>query len=585
MVHMTSLKRFVTNIGNPAQCIFLTVVLTIGIFLRCWQWSSQLLLDDEWHALNFVLSRSFTDVLLQQGMGANSIPINIWTWLLLHTVGWSEALLKLPSLVCGIVSLVVFPWLVNRLWGGSVATVATALLAVSPVVIFYSRLTRPYAPTMLLATVSLLLTIKWMQDGQRRDMVTSAVSGSLAISFHLYAAIPVCAPLLVAACYCLKRRAAASESLTQTNALKFTDLLIAFGIFTLFDGLMVVLPNLLNPWWKGENVQGVDHATVETARTVMTLLAGSRSLLLGIVAAILVVAGLSLLIRNRRSTGIAFSVPFLIFFCVAATTTQEGSHAGIQVARYGISFFPLAFIAIAVTVVQCGEIIRLRMGPALAGNVLPLAGVAVWMPFLVTNPLWQIYTSPNNFTNHSGYQYRYEPIQWESASPERDLVPGFSLPYAAIPPFYFNMPMLSAAQGVIESPLLVGDQLNVYYYYQHFHMLPVVAGFNSTIQIQENASNREFVFAESSIEYILSSVPVELSNRSKWRTMVDLQDVELLKKRYAGWLLAVHLNPEREIRRDGAPDLPLATMTSDDMRRNFGDPVYLDGNMLVWKIQ
>ena len=60
-----------------ACCLF---ALT-GMALRLASWSSQTLLDDEWHALNFVFTRSLRDVFLQQGLGANSIPVNVYCWL------------------------------------------------------------------------------------------------------------------------------------------------------------------------------------------------------------------------------------------------------------------------------------------------------------------------------------------------------------------------------------------------------------------------------------------------------------------------------------------------------------------------
>ena len=317
----------------------------------------------------------------------------------------------------------------------------------------------------------------------------------------------------------------------------------------------------------------------------MTLLAGSRSLMLGVVATILVIAGLALMIKNSRSTGIAFSLPFLIFLGVASTTTQEGSHAGIQIARYGISFFPLSFIAAAVAVTKCGEILRMRLMPAIAGYALPAAGVAAWIPFLATSPLWEIYSYPNNFTNHSCYQYRYEPIQWETASPERDLAPGMMVPYSEIPPFYFNRNLLSEAKGLIEFPMLIGDHFNVYYYYQHFHNLPVVAGFVSSALLNEFANAREFVYGDSPIEYVLASVPEALRSRATWRTMIDLQDIEKLRKRYSGWLMVFHVNPAQEVMRDGAPDLPFSNMVSMYISGNFGYPLYVDGKTIVWKIQ
>src|SRR6185369_14177208 len=127
-------------------------LVALGCYLRLWGWTEQLMLDDEWHALNFVLGKSLPEVLFIQGMGANSIPVNVYSWLLLHTVGWSEPLLRLPSMVASMAALIVIPLLVNRLWGRGVALMVCGLMSVSPLLIFYSRISRPYAPAMLLAS-------------------------------------------------------------------------------------------------------------------------------------------------------------------------------------------------------------------------------------------------------------------------------------------------------------------------------------------------------------------------------------------------------------------------------------------------
>jgi predicted membrane-bound mannosyltransferase len=101
--------------------------------------------------------------------------------------------LRFPSIVAGIAALVILPILASRIWGPSVGCVVAALLAVSPVVIFYSRIMRPYAPAMLLATSSVLLTLTmlWLKEGRRNALLLSALCVSLAIYYHLYTAIPI----------------------------------------------------------------------------------------------------------------------------------------------------------------------------------------------------------------------------------------------------------------------------------------------------------------------------------------------------------------------------------------------------------
>ena len=55
-----------------------------------------------------------------------------------------------PMLVCGLATLVLFPLYVAPRLGGATAAVFAVLLAISPLLVVYSRMARPYAITLLL---------------------------------------------------------------------------------------------------------------------------------------------------------------------------------------------------------------------------------------------------------------------------------------------------------------------------------------------------------------------------------------------------------------------------------------------------
>jgi hypothetical protein len=561
----------------------LILLFVLGAFLRCWHWSTQILLDDEWHALNFVVNRTLLDVFLQQGLGANSIPVNIYAWIVLHTTGWSEPLLRLPSLVAGVFALVILPLLIKRIWGTSVACISAALLAVSPVLIFYSRIMRPYAPAMLLATSSVLLTLIWCKEGKRRDLLLSALCGSLAIYFHLYTAIPVGVPLLVACAAALKpfgqRLGLELESKSPV-----VDILIASGIMAIICGILVVVPNVINPWWS-HGIHGMDHANRETAVTVLSLIAGTRNPALMAIVLGLFLTGMVVIILRSRITGVALVLSFSLFSFAMANTTQDGAHAGIQVARYGLTFFPLSFVAIAVALVWIGECFREKCRFFQRRYLLVPVAMVVWCPYLATSPLWTTYTSPNNFTNHSAYQYRYDPIQWQQRSPERDLVPGISMDYRNIPPLYMRSPLIASAKGIIEYPVLIGDQLNLYYYYQHFHRQRVVAGYVSDNRYVPVTPGSDFVIGDWPFDSVMSAVPESLGKKSSWRTMVDLNDSDALRSRYRGWIILIHRDPLGEIFGRTSSDNQMSLKMVDVMTSTFGPPRLLDEQIAAWTIE
>lgn len=564
--------------------MILAVLLILGAALRLWHWTDQMLLDDEWHALNFVFNRSFKDIMLQQGMGANSMPVNVYSWILLHSAGWSEPLLRLPSMLAGISALFVLPMLVKRIWGTPVAVVTAALLSISPVLIFYSRILRPYAPAVLLATSSVLLTLAWMKDGKRRDIVISALCGSLAIYYHLYTAIPVGVPMLVAFFVTMLNPLGRRFGLILESKRAFTDILIAGIIMSVIDGILVVVPNVINPWWS-HGIHDMDHANIQTAVTVLSLISGTRNALLMATTLGLLLTGLVIIFIRSRIYGTAITLSFLIFSVIMANTTQDGAHAGIQVARYGLTFIPLSFVAIAVAFVWIADSVMAKYECLSRPLFLLPAAAMLWFPFIVTSPLSTTYDFPNNFTNHSAYQYRYDPIEWNQRSPERDLVPGISLNYSNIPPFYLNSQLFADARGIIEYPMMIGDHMNLYYYYQHFHRLPVVAGFVSNGMYVRVSPGRDFVYGDWPIDSVMGAMPEPLRRKSSWRTMVDLSDARSLSNRYKGWMVIVHRNPPGEIIMRDSFDNRMSLNMADFMAKTFGSPRFMDGQLGVWMIQ
>jgi hypothetical protein len=577
-----NLTRLMGKYRHPGWLMPWCLFALTGVALRLTNWSTQILLDDEWHALNFVFNRSFSDVFTQQGLGANSIPVNVYCWMTLHSTGWSEPVLRLPSLVAGAAALVVLPMLVKRVWGQSVACVTTALLAVSPVVIFYSRIMRPYAPAMLLATSSVLLTLVWLKEGRRRDLLLSALCGSLAVYYHLYTAIPVGVPLLVALAAAMKP-VGQRLGLTLESKHPFRDLLLAGGIMAAVVGVLVVIPNVLNPWWS-RGIHGRDHANLDTAVTVLSLVSGTRNPVLMAIALGLLLAGLGMIVQRSRVMGAAMVLSFLVFSLIMATTTQDGAHAGIQVVRYGITFIPLSFVAVAVAVVRVGEFLRARHKIFQRGHLVFPVALLAWCPFLATSPLWITYAQPNNFSNHSAYQYRYDPIQWHQRSPERDLTPGVSLEFGGIPRFYFTSPLIAHAKGVIEYPVLIGDQLNLYYYYQHFHRRTVMAGFVANNLFAPVEPGRDFVYGNWPIDSVMTAMPESLRKKMSWNAMVDLNDIKVLRSRFKGWIIIVHRDPLSEIFQKDSPDNPMSLELVNGLSAALGAPDALDEQLAVWTI-
>ena len=193
---MTAPEKKLAFKSEPWFWIFYLLTIVIGGFLRLYLISDQILLDDEWHALNFTIDHSLWYLFTHfPRVGANSIPMNAYVRLLLVSSDWSEILLILPSLVAGVASLLVFPLVLKRIFSYRVTIFFAFLFAVSPLIIFYSRVCRPYSIYTFLGFLSIWILYEWSLTGEKKFVWLFALTGTLCIYFHLFGVIFVFVPL------------------------------------------------------------------------------------------------------------------------------------------------------------------------------------------------------------------------------------------------------------------------------------------------------------------------------------------------------------------------------------------------------
>ncbi len=136
--------------------IVFALALLAGIYLRCYQLDSQILLDDEWHAIHKLLGSDARDIATHLGYADYSIPLTLYYRFLFLHGGLTELGMRLPMTLAGIALLIVAPWLVREIATFPTRTAWTALMAISPLMIWHSRTARPYAITTLLIFAALM---------------------------------------------------------------------------------------------------------------------------------------------------------------------------------------------------------------------------------------------------------------------------------------------------------------------------------------------------------------------------------------------------------------------------------------------
>ena len=161
-------------------------VLVLGAALRL----STLGLQSFWY------DEAFTPVhVLHHGLGAtlravghteNSPPLwYLIAWLDVRVLGDGAVALRLPSALAGIATIAV-AWPIGEELGGRLCGLLSALLvAVNPLLVWYSQEARTYSLFVLACALALLCFLRRLRSG--RAMAAFALSGTLALLTHYFA--------------------------------------------------------------------------------------------------------------------------------------------------------------------------------------------------------------------------------------------------------------------------------------------------------------------------------------------------------------------------------------------------------------
>jgi 4-amino-4-deoxy-L-arabinose transferase-like glycosyltransferase len=113
-------------------------------------------------------------------------PLLLWLWSSLF--GNQEAVLRLPSLLCGLGSLVLSWRLARRCFGPAVALLATAFLTFSPPHVWYSVENKANMLVLFLSVLAAWLAVRAVeQPGSWRRWAATVVALLLALGTHSYA--------------------------------------------------------------------------------------------------------------------------------------------------------------------------------------------------------------------------------------------------------------------------------------------------------------------------------------------------------------------------------------------------------------
>lgn len=568
----------------PADALGWMTVTAIagGVFLRLYMICNQVLLDDEWHSLHYVIQKPFDYLLTHFSIpGATCIPLNVYNLALLKTIGWSEIMLRLPSIVAGILALVFFPILVRPLMERRPTLLFTMLLAISPFLVFYSRMARPYSLLVALGFASLMFGYNWLVSGRMSHCIAYLLTGAFAVECHLLALPTVVAPLLVGVVFQLRQRRN-KISLPQQVSTTLSGLVASGCILAVAVGILQ-LPALLETLRTTMHVVArQDSIKLESVWNAVCLLSGTANPLLVVAFMGFLLNGLRVLCRKNALAASLFVAVFVTTLAVLLISQPEYIHAAIVLARYSIILFPIGYLLVA-TGLDDGVDRLLQML-----EIRHLAAVCIIifscfvMALFVAGPWHQIYAQTNNFTNHSAFQYSYKKISWDRTY-RSEMIPDTLktdtvIKLKDLSLFYHWLKMEKSAETIIEFPMMVGDHFNPYYYYQHFHKKRVLIGYDKNCPplFKMSGAVRANAYVDEVLNHVADQRKLNFSN------IVDITDLDALRRSGAQYI-ALHYLFESDLSDVSMPNPNMEALIKR-YKYNFGAPVYSDNYMIVFKI-
>ncbi len=567
--------------GSVNFILILAVVILFGIFLRIYLLADQILIDDEWQGMNYAAGcNSLFYLLIHFAMpGATCIPQNVYNYVLLNTTGWSEILLRLPSIICGILSMVIFPWLIRKVFSRRTTVIFTFLLAISPFLVFYSRVARPYSMVTFLGFVSIWALYLWATNGEKKYAVLYAVTGILAIYFHLFAVIGVLVPLGFAFLFKLMEVSKDSKKKVVHVKPSPTTMIIVGTVVILLPAVLVV-PGLITSDFP--MVIAKDRVTIKSLIGFARMLSGTAEPVWTVFFYGLLIFGLAVLVKRTRLLGWIFIVTTISYFGVIYLSNPASIHAPIVISRYVVLLFPLSFVAAALgmdTILEDIKTIKLVGKIRYSTFVLNIAGAGFLVMLFTAGPLIRIYSPPNNFTNHSAFQESYEPLNWQQSYTADIEDQYFTVQEKDMPSFYQQLAK-EPTTTIIEYPMSYVNQFNLYYYYQHFHKKEILIGYFARVDL----SRRNYIIWVDESLSIVNNV-----SRFRFRNMVNVENIEAIKRSEAKYII-LHKNllPGEWMPHNFAyphQDYSgIVSLLAGNYVKVFGEPVFQDKNIIVFKI-
>jgi hypothetical protein len=376
--------------------------LSLGAILRLYQLSTQLLIDDEWHAIHKLISSDWIDIATHFGFTDHCIPLTLYFKTLQALDILTEWNMRLPSIASGLALLIVAPYLLRTLIPWSTLTIYMGLLAISPVLVYLGRTARPYALTCLLSFCALLVFFFWQRSKERalvawRPFIYLFCTG-LAGYAHLLTLPFTLTPFLFygwrpSLNLCLRR--------ASPNDLNTLKQLGGLGIATIALLTICLSPPLFNDWHSLTSKAITDSVTWNSALATWHMLLGISSLGICLSLTALMIIGIRVFYSEQPEFMQYLGLIFLLGVSVILILKPNSIFWPPVLTRYVLPALPFCLLFIAIGL----QTIISNYTPK---EVRPLLIVGVTLILFVSGPVPGYMYTPNQMMGHLIFQFDYE---------------------------------------------------------------------------------------------------------------------------------------------------------------------------------
>jgi hypothetical protein len=448
--------------------------------------------------------------------------------------------MHLPLLLAGCALIVVAP-LLARPWTSLPVRVTWAmLLAISPLLVYFSRIARPYALTTLLCVVAFIAFPRWLARDQHRERWSAAYVAATVMAAWLH--MTTLAFTLIPFLYFGVRAWRAGRGAMSP--------LLKLALATAIPLAVVLLPPLVNDWFMFAAKAGVDSVTLASGVRTSFMLAGSAHAAAVVALGVCAIAGsICVWRRDRVLAGYLFALMGGGTLAIMAARPNWVMHP-LVFARYLAPIVPLLLLLAAEGVIALAST---KHAPLQATAVTVFA-VALW----ATGPLPAQSYVPNQFTGHLRFQFDYDDARNHYVQ---------NVPHEPVPAFYREL--AKAPPGsltLIEAPWRLESHFNPHVWYQSVHRQNVMIGLVTPV-----CGTWKFG------EYPETDTGVKLAHMAHLSAL-------LRGNTYGADYLVMHVRPWR-MENDIKLDWPDVNACLPAIESALGPPVYTDDQMVVFDLK